>query len=164
MKLVTECTMKIVSYAIFFWPTALVCLIASSGQANIKKAFCTSSNITVNPDYKCSAKAYSRTNQALNIYASLRKPLYEINVALDISYKTTSISYRSIIKCSYDACGFLNGTSINPAAKWVTDLAEKTLPPDYIHPCPYSVSVLLLYTCLEMIIYLLLTVKGENRF
>lgn len=70
--------MKIVASAKTLLSIVPVCTIAFAGHANIKKLTYNASNITMYPNYKCSAKAYSRTNQTMCIYAALRKPLYKV--------------------------------------------------------------------------------------
>jgi len=36
-----------------------------------------------------------------------------------------------------DVCGFMNGTSNNPASKWLFDICSKSFPKELLHACPY---------------------------
>lgn len=140
MGLVTVCTMKIGTLAFIYLFALLICQNVSLGRSIIKKVTCSASNITIRPDYKCSAKAFSRTDQKMNVCFNLVKPIYDFYLALDVSYKTTTNSYRSVINSTIDLCGYMNGTNSNPLAKYAMDMARNSVPPGLIHPCPYSVS------------------------
>lgn len=140
MGLVAVRTMKIGTVTFIFLVALLICQNASFGHSIIKKVTCRASNITVRPDYKCNAKAFSRADQRMNVFFNLVKPIYDFYVSLDVSYKTTTNSYRSIINSTMDICGYLNGTSSNPLAKYYVDMVRNSVPPGFIHPCPYSVS------------------------
>lgn len=46
--------------------------------------------------------------------------------------------YNDVINTTLDFCKFLNGSDIfNPVMSWLLEFAKKTLPLEYIHPCPY---------------------------
>lgn len=45
--------------------------------------------------------------------------------------------YTTVINTTVDACGFLNGSLNNILASSFYDAFAKTVPKEYIHPCPY---------------------------
>jgi hypothetical protein len=100
-------------------------------------AKCDSSNKSVS-GYKCYIKAYSRKNTTLNVFVNLTKPIFKLAFNYDLTYKSISNSYRSIINVTFEACSMLNGTAENPVFKWIMgNLPDlKTA----LHACPYKVS------------------------
>jgi hypothetical protein len=135
--------MKVYALLIVFVFDVFPYASASTGHSNIKMMTCNSSNKTL-LYYKCFAKAYSRKNQTMNILVSLAKPVYEVSIALEMSYKTTtSPNYRTIINATVDVCGYLNGTNSNPLGKWYFGILRESLPENLLHPCPYTVRKLI---------------------
>jgi hypothetical protein len=98
---------------------------------------CDSSNKSVS-GCKCYIKAYSRTNTTLNIFVNLTRPIFSAKFSYDLTYKSISNSYRSIINTTIEVCSFLNGTVGNPVFQWLMlnmpDLKRA------LHACPYKVS------------------------
>lgn len=52
-------------------------------------------------------------------------------------HKTTTPYYTTIVDTKINVCAFLNGTDVNPIAKVFKTAIVGTMPPNYIHPCPY---------------------------
>jgi hypothetical protein len=48
--------------------------------ARFKNARCSTSNITMSPNYGCFVKAYNRKVAKLNVFVDVKKPVYEITV------------------------------------------------------------------------------------
>ena len=98
---------------------------------------CDSSNKSVS-GYKCFIKAYSRTNTTLSVFVNLTKPIFKVKFNYDLTCKSISNSYRSIINVTFEACSLLNGTASNPVFQWIMgnlpDLKK------LLHVCPYKVS------------------------
>lgn len=56
-----------------------------------------------------------------------------------LEHKTTTPYYTTIVDSTISACEFLNGTDLaNPIAKIYYAAFAATIPPNYIHPCPYD--------------------------
>jgi hypothetical protein len=97
---------------------------------------CSSSNKSLS-GYKCYIKAYSQKNTTLNIFFNLTKPAFKLIFNYDLTLKSISNSYRSIINVTYELCSVLNGTAENPIFQWTIGNF-----PDFkrlMHRCPYKV-------------------------
>jgi Protein of unknown function (DUF1091) len=55
----------------------------------------------------------------------------------DLQMKTLTPYYNSVINTTLNLCEFVNGTDNNVATKYFIDLYSKSLPPGFVHPCPY---------------------------
>jgi hypothetical protein len=42
-----------------------------------------------------------------------------------------------VINSTFDVCSFLSGVENNLVAKFVLSIVSKTLPPGFVHQCPY---------------------------
>lgn len=97
---------------------------------------CQSSNKSVS-GYKCFVKANSRKNTTLNVFVNFTRPLFVIKISYDLTFKSISNSYRSIINVTFEACSLLNGTANNLVFHWIMenfpDLRQ------LLHACPYKV-------------------------
>jgi Protein of unknown function (DUF1091) len=45
--------------------------------------------------------------------------------------------FNQVINSTVNFCEFLNGTRNNPVINWLFKMAGESLPPDFIHACPY---------------------------
>lgn len=97
---------------------------------------CHSSNKSVS-FYKCFIKAYSQRNTTLNSITNLTRPVFDVKFSYDLTYKSLSNSYRSIINVTFEACSLLNGTANNPVFHWLMSNIPDLK--DVVHACPYKV-------------------------
>jgi Protein of unknown function (DUF1091) len=56
----------------------------------------------------------------------------------DLQLKSITPYFNSVINTTLDLCEFVNGTQSNLATKFFIDIFTKSLPPGFVHPCPYS--------------------------
>lgn len=54
-----------------------------------------------------------------------------------MKYRTLTPYYNTVINTTIDVCSYLNGTMNNILASAFYDAFSKTVPKEYIHPCPY---------------------------
>lgn len=121
----------------------------------VKSFRCTASNQTISDDFECFAKTYHLGYSSINFQINLTRPILTAMVRsiefffylncfwihlskghFDLQLKKES-RYTSIINTTIPICSFLNGSEGNVALKWVLDLHRETLPPGFIHACPY---------------------------
>lgn len=132
---------KIILLSIFF--TFLIHLASSARNQNyepyqrLKSTNCQSSNKSVS-GYKCYIKAYSQKNTTLNVFVNLTRPLFFVKISYDLTFKSISNSYRSIINVTFEACSILNGTANNAVFNWIMDSFQSFK--KMLHACPYEVS------------------------
>ena len=100
---------------------------------------CQSSNKTLS-GFKCFIKANSQRNTTLNVFVNITRPLFRVKCCYDLNYKSLSISQRSIINVTFEACSLLNGTASNPVFNLVMSNTPDLL--RAVHACPYKVSFL----------------------
>ncbi|KAL7011599.1 hypothetical protein ACKWTF_014342 [Chironomus riparius] len=108
----------------------------SQPYLRFKSIKCNSSNKTIS-GYKCFIKAYSRTNTTINVFVNLTEPHFKADLNYDLTYKSLSNSYRSIINVTYEICSILNGTGSNPVFQWVVGHIPNLR--EILHVCPYKV-------------------------
>jgi len=123
-----KCSFSSFCYCLqFFW---IFLLFQFQFETSTK---CDSSNKSVS-GYKCYIKAYSRTITTLNVFVNLTETIFNAKFNYDLTYKSISNSYRSIINVTFEACSVLNGTANNPVFQWVMgnlpDLKK------VLHACP----------------------------
>jgi hypothetical protein len=102
-----------------------------------KSISCQSSNKSVS-GYKCYIKAYSQKNTTLNVFANLTKPIFYAKFSYDLTLRSISNSYRSIINVTFEVCSVLNGTVGNPVFQWIKESFPNFK--QALHACPYKVS------------------------
>jgi Protein of unknown function (DUF1091) len=51
--------------------------------------------------------------------------------------KSITPYFNSVINTTLDLCEFVNGTQSNLATKFFIDILAKSLPPGFLHSCPY---------------------------
>jgi hypothetical protein len=122
---------------------AIVAISASytiSLNANLKSIKCSSSNITIYPNYTCFLKAFKRNVAALTILTFIRKNTFKCNIDTIASFKQkTSAYYRTITNATSDFCSFMSGNDINPVLKLIYDVIIDQFPKEMNHPCPFVV-------------------------
>jgi Protein of unknown function (DUF1091) len=52
--------------------------------------------------------------------------------------KSITPYFNSVINSTLDLCEFVNGTQSNLVTKYFIGIFTKSLPPGFVHPCPYS--------------------------
>lgn len=138
----------------------LVILLTVDGKMVLRiegvKGF--ASNKTLAPDWEFYVKSYGPVKQTFNGRFNITRPvsnvqvsakesetwkwfaeIYEIlKIQVIVEHKTTTPYYTTIVNSTISACEFLNGTDLaNPIAKIYYAAFAATVPPKYIHPCPY---------------------------
>ncbi|KAG5683500.1 hypothetical protein PVAND_012775 [Polypedilum vanderplanki] len=129
--------MKILLQSIAIVSILFSCSI--SFHATFKSIKCSSSSLSIYPNYSCYIKPYKKNIATMSILLHLRKKTYKCNIDITVLFKQKiSAYYRTIVNTTVDLCEFLSGSDKNKLLKLFYDVVIEYVPKELNHPCPFE--------------------------